>query len=414
MDTLAWQPLGLAVGLGLLVGLQREWAGAGAGIRTFPLIAVFGVVSALLAEAYGGWVLAGGLVALAALLVVLNLDRREESDAVHPGPTTEVAALIMFGVGAMLVLGHTVLATAVAGGMAVLLQWKRPLHGFVGRIGGDEIRAVFRLVLIAMVVLPVLPDREYGPYDVLNPFRIWLMVVLIVSISIAGYLASKYLGSRTGSLLAGLLGGMISSTATTVGYARRANQSEAAASLASVIIIIASAVVFVRVAAEVALVAPSVVPQVMPQLAAMALMMGAIAVGVYTWTPPPAESSETPEDPSELSAAVTFGALYAFVLLAVAVAEDRYGASGLYFVAVLSGLTDLDAITLSTAELMMAGRVTIDIGWRMILVGSLSNIFFKTVVVAALGPRGLVRQVSLSFGLAFAGGVLLLWLWPAH
>lgn len=171
-----WSQVGIALGLGLLVGLQRERAEAGAGIRTFPLICVFGAVCGLLAQTHGAWILGSGLVALGALMVLSIITRRSAGES-QPGPTTEIAALLMFGVGAILVQGETVTALAASGAVVLLLQWKTPLHRFVSRFGEDDLRAVFRLVLIGLVVLPVLPDKAYGPYDVLNPFRIWLVVV---------------------------------------------------------------------------------------------------------------------------------------------------------------------------------------------------------------------------------------------
>jgi uncharacterized membrane protein (DUF4010 family) len=412
MDLQVWQQLGIALGLGLLVGLQREWAEpSAAGIRTFALITVLGTVCALLAERFGGWVLGGGIIALGATMVVANL-RRDPSENAHPGPTTEVAALLMFSVGALLQDGMLVEAVAIGGVVALLLQWKKILHGFVERIGGTEIRAVFRLVMIALVVLPLLPDRSYGPYAVLNPFRIWLMVVLIVGISIGGYLVSRYLRARTGSVVSGILGGLISSTATTVCYARRSRTASENSGLFALVIIIASAIVFVRVAFEVALVAPGIVREVLPQCGAMCLWMSLIAAGAFALARREKLVASEPKDPSNLAAAVVFGGLYALVLLAVAAAREHLGSPGLYFVAMLSGLTDIDAITLSTAQMITSEQLSVAIGWRMMMLGALSNILFKGAVVMALGHPRLRARIAVLFGLSLAGGLLVLFLWP--
>jgi uncharacterized membrane protein (DUF4010 family) len=407
-----WQQLGIALGLGLLVGLQREWAEPeAAGIRTFPLITVLGTVCALLAGKFGGWILSGGVLALGAMMVVTNL-RRDVSGNGHPGPTTEIAALLMFTVGALLPVGMIVEAIAIGGVVALLLHWKKPLHSFVERIGGSEMRAVFRLVLIALVVLPLLPDRSFGPYEVLNPFRIWLIVVLIVGISLSGYLISRYVGPKAGSVLSGILGGLISSTATTVSYARRSKNASEFSALAALVIMIASTIVFVRVAFEVAVVAPGIVGQVLPQFGVMCLWMALISVVASFMSGQEQTAAPEPGDPSNLSAAVVFGVLYALVLLAVAAAKEYFGDRGLYLVAALSGLTDMDAITLSTAQLITAGRVSVDIGWRMMLLGALSNILFKGSVVAALGHPRLLARIAVLFGLSMVGGILLFWLWP--
>ena len=413
MDAQLWQELGIALGLGLLVGLQREWVEKGiAGIRTFSLITLLGTVCALLSSTYGGWIVAAGLLAVGALLAVAHIQQHDARRG-PPGLTTEMAALLMFVVGALIPLGHQVAAIAIGGSTAVLLQWKQPLHGFVRRIGQEDLRAVFRLVLLALVVLPLLPDRTFDPYEVLNPFRIWRIVVLIVGISVGGYLTAKYVGARIGSVLGGIFGGLISSTATTVSYARRSRALPEASSLAAMVIMIASTVVYLRVALEVVLVAPAIAGQVLPPLAAMAGWMGLLSV-IAAWR---ARSQNpqlpTPKDPSELMAAVAFGALYALVLLSVAAAREHLGNPGLYLVAALSGLTDMDAITLSTAQMIDRGQVAVATGWRMMLVGSLSNILFKGLVIGLLGHRQLLKSLGLLFGLALAGGTMLIVLWPA-
>jgi uncharacterized membrane protein (DUF4010 family) len=407
-----WQQFGISLGLGLLVGLQREWAEPeAAGIRSFALISVLGTACAHLAERYGGWVLAAGVVALGGVMIAANFSRAGARDP-RPGPTTEVAALVMFAVGALLQNGMVAESVAIGGGVALLLHWKKPLHGFVERIGATDIRAVFRMVLIALVVLPLLPDRSFGPYAVLNPFRIWLMVVLIVGISIAGYLTSRYIGAKPGAILAGVLGGLISSTAATASYARMSRTAPATSPTATLVIMIASTIVFARVAFEVAVVAPGIFWKIFPQFGLMGAWMALIATVACYRQRQKQDSAPVPKDPSNLGAAVIFGGLYALVLLAVAAARQHLGEGGLYLVASLSGLTDLDAITLSTAQLITAGRLGVDTGWRMMMIGALSNILFKAGVVALMGSRRLLGRIAALFGLSLAGGILLLWFWP--
>ncbi|MGE4492710.1 MAG: MgtC/SapB family protein [Syntrophotalea sp.] len=407
-----WQQFGISLGLGLLVGLQREWAEPeAAGIRSFALISVLGTACAHLAERYGGWVLAAGVVALGGVMIAANFSRAGARDP-RPGPTTEVAALVMFAVGALLQNGMVAESVAIGGGVALLLHWKKPLHGFVERIGATDIRAVFRMVLIALVVLPLLPDRSFGPYAVLNPFRIWLMVVLIVGISIAGYLTSRYIGAKPGAILAGVLGGLISSTAATASYARMSRTAPATSPTATLVIMIASTIVFARVAFEVAVVAPGIFWKIFPQFGLMGVWMALIATAACYRQRQKQDRAPVPKDPSNLGAAVIFGGLYALVLLAVAAARQHLGEGGLYLVASLSGLTDMDAITLSTAQLITAGRLGVDTGWRMMMIGALSNILFKAGVVALMGSRRLLGRIAALFGLSLAGGILLLWFWP--
>jgi uncharacterized membrane protein (DUF4010 family) len=406
--------LAIALGLGLLVGLQREWTAPHvAGIRTFGLITVFGAMTGLFESSAAGWLIGAGLLAVAAMIIVgnvLRLQRGVPDD--DPGLTTEVAALVMYGVGVAIALDQVLLGVMVGGSTAVLLHWKQPLHGFVKRIGEADIRAIIQLVLIALVILPLLPDQSYGPYGVLNPFEIWTMVVLIVGISLGGFIAAKFLGARSGTLVSGILGGLISSTATTVSYARRSRISPSMASTAAVVIMIASTIVFGRVLIEVAVVAPAILWDIAPPLAVMTGIMILISAGLYVLGGSNHAELDLDDDPSELKAAILFGLLYAGVLFAVAAVKANHDPQALYAVAALSGLTDMDAITLSAAQMINRGQLDIGTGWRMILIGFLSNLLFKTAAVAVLGCRVLLVKVVVAFGLALVGGLALLVFWP--
>lgn len=405
--------LATAVALGLLVGLQRERAEKTvAGIRTFAIIGMLGVFAGVVGATVGDWVIAAGLLSLAALTVMANV-LGARAGVRDPGMTTEVAILVMYSIGVALTRGFMLEGIVAAGVLALLLHWKAPLHDFAERIGQDEFAALMRLVLIGLIVLPALPNQAFGPYEVLNPFEVWLMVVLIVGISMGGYVAFRLLGPRTGAVAAGLLGGMISSTATTVSYARRSASAPQRSSAAALVIVLASSVVFIRVLVEIAVVAPGVLAVTAGPLGAMLAVTALIAGALYVFGIGSRELEvEDQEAPSELKAAVVFGLLYAVVLVAVAFAEDRLGQRGLYGVAALSGLTDLDAITLSTANLMQTGQLELGTGWRMILLGGLSNIVFKGGVVLLLGSRALRGRITLAFGAALLGGVAILALWP--
>jgi uncharacterized membrane protein (DUF4010 family) len=408
----AFLQLGVALGLGLLVGLQRERVDSAiAGIRTFGLITVFGALAALLGQVFGGWVVAAGLATTALLVTAGNLVRLPSGEA-EPGQTTEFTSLVMFGVGAWVVVGSMAQAVALGGTVAVLLHLREPLHKLVGRIGEQDLQAIMQLVVVALVVLPILPDRTFGPYGVLNPHQIWWMVVLIVGLSLLGYLAYKLFGAEAGAALSGVLGGLISSTATTVSYARRSKDHPDSDRLAALVVAIAATVVFGRVLLEIAVVAWGSFSRLAPPLAVM--LGGGLAMSLAVWLtgrergdPPPPQGN-----PAELKSALAFGALYTLVLLAVAFARDRFGVAGLYAVATLSGLTDMDAVTLTTARLVESGRLDADSGWRAILVASLANLVFKGGIVAVLGSRKLFRRVAVLFGAALAVGVLILWLWP--
>lgn len=408
----SFEKIGLALGLGMLVGLQRERVQSQlAGIRTFTLITVLGTVCALVALDFGGWLVGVGAVAVAAMLGAGNLTQVRAKTA-DPGLTTEFAALLMYGIGAYLVVGHTAVALALGGATALLLHWKAPLHAFVAKIGEGELAAIMQLVLIALVILPILPDESYGPYDVLNPRQIWLMVVLIVGISLGGFLVYKWLGPQIGSLAGGVLGGLISSTATTVSYARRTRQSPESAPLAAVVLILATTVASLRVLVEIAVVAPDQFFYLGLPLIILTVWLALLSLGTYMIAR--GEQAEIPPqaNPADLTAAIIFGCLFAGVLLATAAAQDWLGDTGLYGVAVLSGVHDLDAITLSTAQLVQQGQVETNAGWRVVLLATMSNLVAKGCIVAVLGDRRLLRWMAILFGAALCGGIAILLFFP--
>ncbi|KAA5540737.1 MgtC/SapB family protein [Roseiconus nitratireducens] len=406
------QKLVISLALGLLVGFQREWSAPHvAGIRTFALVTLFGTVMGLLLSSLGEWIVIAGVLALTSMIVVVNVMKSAGRHEVH-GLTTQVAALVMYAVGVTVAIDQFALAVLVGAGVAMLLHWKQPLHVFVQRIGDKDIRAIFQLVLIGLIVLPVLPNRAFGPYGVLNPYEIWLMVVLICGISVGSYLAQKFLGAKAGTVLSGIFGGMISSTATTVSNSRHAKRSPEASNLASLVIMIASTIVFARVILEIAVVAPETLRLLVPPIATLMLIMVVICGVLYFITRNKNREIPLPEDPADLKAAILFGILYAAVLFAVAIVKEHFGDRTLYGVAALSGLTDMDAITLSTARMIKADRLDVDTGWRMILVGGMSNLVFKGFAVAFLGSRQLLRRIAVLFGLSFLGGVLVLIFWP--
>ena len=412
--------LGIALGLGLLVGLQRERkASEIAGFRTFPLVTLTGAICGLLALQFGGWVLAGALVGLAALVVVGNVAKILVGNP-EPGITTEVALLLMFTVGVLLSCGPPQVAVAVGAATAVLLHFKQELHGFAARLSDADLRAAMQFVVITLIVLPVLPDRAYGPYAVLNPRQVWWMVVLIVAISLAGYVGQKLLGPRQGSLLGGALGGLVSSTATTVTYARRTKEGATTVEVAAQVVLIAGAIVYLRVLVEIGILSAALLRRAVVPLGIMLLLMAALVAlrarrrqaGDEDAAPAGAEAQ--PGNPTELKAALVFAALYAIVVVAVAWAKARLGSAGLYAVAALSGLVDLEAITLSSAQLVRGGKLAADLAWRAVLLASLANVAFKGFIVAAWGGRELARRILPLWGVAMLVGAVLLLCWPGE
>lgn len=417
---LVFEQLGIALLLGLLVGLQRQHSDSWlAGVRTFPLITVLGTLAALLdrAQTAGGWIVAAGLVALVAVVAVSTSLRARHGEA-DTGITTESAILVMYLLGGYLVFGERVVAVAIGASVAVLLQFKPELHGLSARLGDDDLRAIMTFALVTCVILPVLPNHTYDlwpPLDVLNPFEIWLMVVLMTGISLAGYLAYKFFGRNAGILLGGLLGGAISSTATTLSYARRASESPGSARLATMVILIASTVVYGRVLIEIAAVAPRHWAELAPPIVVMMGVSVVICGLLWLRLQHTVEGMPPQQNPTELKSAVLFAGLYAGVLMALSAAKVYFGGQGLYVVAVLSGLTDMDAITLSTARLVETGTERGGLpaaqGWRLIVVATMANLVFKWGMCWAVGHTRLAWQVGLAFAFPIVAGGFLIWLW---
>ena len=407
--------LGIALGLGLLVGLQRERKeGDIAGFRTFPLVTLAGCICGMLALHFGGLVLGGAFVALAILVLVGNLAKIK---AGHPDPgiTTEVALMLMFAVGALLAVGPPQVAVAVGAATTVLLQLKEQLHGFAAKVSEADLRAVMQFVVITLIVLPILPNRTFGPYQVLNPRQVWWMVVLIVAISLAGYVGQKLLGPRAGSWLGGALGGLVSSTATTVTFARRTKREAVSAEVAAQVVLIAGAVVYLRVLVEIGIISLAMLRRAILPLALMLVLTTLVAV-LRALRHRLDDDTEPAEqgNPTELKAALLFGLVYAVVVVAVAWAKARFGSAGLYAVAALSGLVDLEAITLSSAQLVRGGQLVADVAWRLVLLASLANLVFKAAIVAAWGGRSLFRRIAPLWGLAVLVGLLVVAFWPGE
>tara|TARA_R110002050_G_scaffold65841_5_gene142268 strand:- start:551 stop:1816 length:1266 start_codon:yes stop_codon:yes gene_type:complete len=409
--------LGIAFGLGLLVGLQREKANSElAGVRTFTLIAILGVLSGFLSRDYQNpFILPVLGIALTSLLVAANFIKIKVFANPDVGQTTEVAALMMFAIGAYLVMGDRVLGIILGASMSVLLYVKERLHNFIDKLQEKDLAAIMTFAGISLVVLPILPNKTYGPYNVLNPQNIWLMITLIVGLSVLGYFIYKFVGKKLGIISNGVLGGLISSTATTVSYARKTVDTASISKMAAFVITVASAISLARIMVEVGVVIPEKLPHILLPLMVEFVVMALICVGMFYSINKDSKDDKMPEpdNPADFKSALVFGLLYGSILLAVAFANEEFGDDALYVVAIISGLTDVDAITLSLSQLIKSDALNVDTGWKLILLASLSNLVFKGVVAGILGTKQLVKWIALTFGIAIVVGISLIWLWPA-
>jgi len=394
-----------SLAIGLLIGLERERrSSAKAGLRTFALVALLGTLSGLLAEKTGsGWILSAGLLSVGAMIIAAYINRPD--DAGDSGTTSVVAILVCFCLGAAVWFGYGTLAVMLGIATTVLLYFKAELHGLSSQLTSKDLISILQFAVLTFVILPILPDRNYGPYEALNPYQAWLMVVLVSGVSLAGYAALRLAGPQHGAPMMGLLGGLVSSTATTVVFSRHAHAHVALARTAMVVIMIASLMVLLRLTVMAAVVAPDVI-EPLAKVFAGGLVLG-LAVTAFGWRRLEAQGElPMPEvrNPTEIRTALGFGALYAVVLFCSAWLSDVAGAKGMYVVALASGLTDVDAITLSSLRLFSIDKLSAGQAVTAIALAVLSNLTFKAGLIVTLGGWKLAR-LTLPAMLAVAAGI---------
>lgn len=399
-----------SLAVGLLIGLERERSPAAkAGLRTFALVALFGTVAAMLSEEIETpWVLTGGLLVVGLMIIAAYWHEREAN--ADPGTTTVAAVVVCYGLGAMIWHSHSALAVMLAIVVTLLLYFKAELRGISQNFSRRDLTSMLQFAVLSFIILPVLPDQNFGPYDALNPRQIWLMVVLISGVSLAGYVALRFIGQRYGVALLGIFGGLASSTATTLVYARRSSESEGLGRLAVVVILLANLVVLVRLSIVSAVIAPALLPQLLPVLGS-GLALGLAAAAFWWYQLRQQNDVPIPEvsNPTELRTAIGFGLLYAVVLFFAAWLSDIAGSGGLYVVALVSGLTDVDAITVSSLRLFGLGKLPAFDAVTAIGLGIISNIGFKFGLVFFIGGPLLAKRCALGMTLTAAGiGVALL------
>ena len=403
----------VAIGLGVLLGLERERSKSeegGAGVRTFALIALAGATAGYLDADLGlATVALVVFVALAALLISAYLVGALRGDT---GFTTEVSALLAFLLGMLCARGHLQVAAWVAIAMALLLALKDWLHRLARRIESSDVEATLKFAIVTLIVLPLLPDVRYGPppLDVINPYKIWLMVVLISGLNFAAYLLVKIVGAEHGIGLAGLLGGLVSSTAVTLGFSRRSREPGEDASALALGILLAWTVMFFRV-----VVMTTVISTRLGMRLAMAMgLLCAVSLGASFWLWRRRRAQQRGEvkagsNPFELDQAIKFGLLFGVVVFIAKAASVYLGEAGLYIAAMIAGLTDVDAITLAMADLAHSDESRLPVAARAIVLAALANTFVKSAFAAGLGSQELRRlTLPISGLLFFAGAVAIL------
>jgi len=408
-----WWRFAAALLIGALIGLEREFVQQRSGeqefggIRTFSLMALLGAIAAFLTDQYGPLIFLAAYLGLILLLWASLLS--SSMRGVEEGITSEVAALLVPLLGAMMIWNQPAVAAALGVITALILALKPRLHGVARRMSAEDLRATLEFSIITAVVLPLLPNEGFGPFGVLNPFQIWLLVVFISGIGFLGYVLMKILGTEQGVGITGLLGGLVSSTATTLSFAGRSKTNAGLSTLLAQGILLASCVMFPRVLIEVAVVNPGLVKQVIVPLIAM-LIAGVIGFYIL-WRRGRAEKKTEHggvelSNPLRLTTAITFGLVFAFVLVAVEAANEYFGSTGVYLASVLTGVTDVDSITLSVSNLSLRGLLDERVASIAIIIATIMNTITKAVMAMVLGTPRLRRLISRAFGVVVLTGLI--------
>lgn len=416
-ELIAWLPAELAslprylvaLAIGLLMGLERERnPSAKAGLRTFALTALLAVLTAHLAAALGDpWLIPVGMLLVGAMMIAAYLRLPEQGG--DPGTTTVAALLLCYALGVLVWHDESQLAVMLGIAATMLLYFKPELRGLSERLSRRDLLAVLQFAVLSLIILPLLPNRNYGPYGALNPYQIWWMVVLIAGVGLAGYVALRLVGQQRGAVVLGLLGGLVSSTATTLAFSRHARANSATIPAAVIVIVLANLVVLVRLGVLAAVVGPSVLPQLLPLLLG-GLVAGGLgaAYGVRKLQPQGGMPKLAVGNPTELRLALGFGLMYAGILLLAAWLSEWLGTRGLYGVALVSGLTDLNAITLSSLRLYNLDKATAAVVVNVVTLATLANLALKSALTLFVGGWAMARHAIAGMG-AVGLGLIAAW-----
>lgn len=394
--------LATSLAIGLILGLERGWASRDshqglriAGIRSFGFVGLFGCIAALLAEQLGANVITVTFLGVA-LIVGLSYWLSVQTSQDY-GITTELTLLITFMLGVMVEKGLAAEAMAIAVVMAALLGFKKELHRSLAYLDRRELLATLQLLLIVTVALPLLPDRALGPWEALNPRSIGLLVVLIAGTSYIGYFAMRLLGHRVGLLVTAVLGALVSSTAVTVSFARMARLGQGNLALLGAGISLASGTMALRILAEVSIVNSALLPTLVPPLATMAIVplfaAGVIALRHESQSQSPSNSKVELKNPIELGSAIGYGLVLAVLFVLIRAVEVWFGKAGIYILSALSGITDVDAVSLSLAQ-ATKDDLPLSVATAGILIAAMVNTFIKAILATAIGGWKLARWCS--------------------
>lgn len=413
IELVTFQQLGIALALGLLIGLERGWRTRDlddgmrvAGLRTYGLIGLLGGLSGILAQQVHPLLIGFVFLGLSAVLLLSyskSLNKFEDLSI-----TGMVAALITYVLGVLTVFGHVTLTSATAVIITALMSFKPLLHGWLKKLEQQELNATLQLLLISVVMLPILPNQGYGPWAAFNPYHIWWMVVLIAGISYLGYFANKIVGQQHGPLLTGALGGLVSSTAVTLNLSRLSVQFPHQENALAAGILTACATMFARMLLLTSIMNPILFQLLLPALAVMCLFTYLMAFIFWRSASDLKTTEEVKlENPFQLGMALKFGAFLAIILFFSMLLKVYFGDRGTYFMAAAAGLADVDPVTLSMSQMSKVG-LDLSVAARAILTAVSVNSGVKSVFAWNIGGRGLGVRVGGALTVAVVAGLMML------
>jgi uncharacterized membrane protein (DUF4010 family) len=404
-----FKELGIAILIGLLIGLEREHSrGKGekgfAGVRTFPLIALMGYISSFIASFTSLYMY---IIFFGSFVIMVSISYFTTASKGRIGITTEMAALLVFIIGSLIFWKYIRIAAIVAVIMAVFLSLKVQLKTFVEKVTEEDIFATLKLAIVTIIILPLLPDTPLGPYNLINLRIMWYMVIFIAGISFVGYIMMKLIGYKKGISLTGIFGGVVSSTALTFSFAKKSKENESLSPNYAVGIILASTMVYPKVFIEILVVNSTLLGHIWIPLLFLTITGVLTSFLIFKKMQNDSITDVQISNPFELKSALYFGVLFGAILILAKLSQMYFGDKGTYLVSILGGLPNIDAVTISMAQLSGKG-ISEAVARNAIIFALLSNTFFKLGLASLTGSKILIKHIFIGFGILISASAIIL------
>jgi uncharacterized membrane protein (DUF4010 family) len=412
MDKLL-QSLILSASLGALIGMIRQWGEQQypnkgddhfAGLRTFVLWSLIGYTAALISATYAPYCFIAAVIMVGLHLVLHGISSEDKNSI---GFTTAAAAILTLFLGGLVYWNHLLLAVMLAALTMLILGLKQKSHYWTSRFTPEDIRSTLQFAAVTGVVLPLVPNQGYGPYEAINPYSLWLMVVLISGLGFIGYLLIRILGTRSGVVLTGLVGGLASSTATTLAFSRESKVYPELSAGFALAIVMACTIMLARVIIILGFIFPQFIASLWLPFLILACpgLLYALTVGLLSKKG--IKNTEIPnlKNPLGLSIAIKFGLIYGIISILVKIFCNSDLSDGLIALSFVSGLTDMDAIALSIINNLKDGIISVQLATKAVIVAAIANTLLKAGLVMAIGSTQLRKHIAIALGATMLAGI---------